>query len=86
MWVAVLGSACRVAVFMYGGLAMCFILVGLVISNDTFVAYFVLFLLRNKKNTFLIQFNVWMCGLEMFLLNQVANFQIHTTNKTGINR
>ena len=35
MWVAVLGSACRVVVFMYGGLAMCSILVGLVISNDT---------------------------------------------------
>ena len=38
----------RVAVFMYRGLAMCSILVGLVISNDTPVAYFVLFLLRNK--------------------------------------
>ena len=72
--------------FMYRGLAMCSILVGLVISNDTFAAYFVLFLLRNKKNTFLIQFNVWMCGLEMSLLNQVANFQVHATNKTGINR
>ena len=48
MWVAVLGSACRVAVFMYGGLTVCFILVGLVISNDTSAAYFVLFLLRNK--------------------------------------
>ena len=34
--------------FMYRGLAMCFILVGLVISNDTLAAYFVLFLLRNK--------------------------------------
>ena len=39
----------RVAVFMYRGLAMCSILVGLVISNDTFAAYFVLFMLRNKK-------------------------------------
>ena len=48
MWVVVLVSACRVAVFMYvyvwrvavlmyGGLAVavCSILVGLVISNDT---------------------------------------------------
>ena len=48
MWVAVFVSACRVAVFMYGGLqclcmfmygglvvAVCSILVGLVISNDT---------------------------------------------------
>ena len=34
--------------FMYRGLAMCSILVGLVISNDTHAAYFVLFLLRNK--------------------------------------
>ena len=48
MWVAVLVSACRAAVFMYGGLAVCFILVGLVISNDTPATYFVLFLLRNK--------------------------------------
>ena len=56
MWVVVLGSACRVAVFMYGGLAVfmyrglavCSILVRLVISNDTLAAYFVLFLLRNK--------------------------------------
>ena len=37
-------------------------------------------------NTFFIQFNVWMCGLEMSLLNQVADFQVHATNKTGINR
>ena len=37
-------------------------------------------------NTFLIQFNVWMCELEMSLLNQVADFQVHTTNKIGINR
>ena len=35
--------------FMYRGLAVCSILVGLVISNDTFAAYFVLFMLRNKK-------------------------------------
>ena len=48
MWVAVLGSACRVTVFMYKGLAVCSILVGLVISNNTPAAYFVLFLLRNK--------------------------------------
>ena len=48
MWVDVLGSACKVAMFMYGGLAVCSILVGLVISNDTPAAYFVLFLLRNK--------------------------------------
>ena len=49
MWAAVLVSACRVAVFMYGGLSVCSILVGLVISNDTHpAAYFVLFLLRNK--------------------------------------
>ena len=48
MWVAVLGSACRVAVFMYRGLAVCSILVGLVISNNTPATYFVLFLLRNK--------------------------------------
>ena len=48
MWVAMLSSACRVAVFMYRGLAVCSILVGLVISNDTPAAYFVLFLLRNK--------------------------------------
>ena len=40
MWVAVLGSACRVTVFMYGGLAMCSILVGLVISNDTHCCLF----------------------------------------------
>ena len=33
--------------FMYRGLAVCFILVGLVI-NDTPAAYFVLFMLRNK--------------------------------------
>ena len=84
MWVAVLGSACRVAMFMYGRLAVCFIWVGLVISNDTPVAYFVLFMLRNKWIPF--SFNVWMCGLEMSLLNQVADFQVHATNKTGINR
>ena len=48
MWVAVFGNACRVAVFMYRGLAVCSILVGLFISNDTPTAYFVLFLLRNK--------------------------------------
>ena len=48
MWVDVLGSACKVAMFMYGGLAVCSILVGLVISNDTPATYFVLFLLRNK--------------------------------------
>ena len=45
--------------FMYGGLAMCSILVGLVISNDTSAAYFVLFLLRNKLIHF--SFNS-MCG------------------------
>ena len=38
----------RVAMFMYKGLVVCSILVGLVISNDTLAAYFVLFLLRNK--------------------------------------
>ena len=50
----------RVAVFIYKGLGMCSILVGLVISNDTPAAYFVLFLLRNKRIHF--SFNVWMCG------------------------
>ena len=35
MWVAMLSSACRVAVFMYRGLVVCSILVGLVISNET---------------------------------------------------
>ena len=70
--------------FIYGGLAVCSILVGLVISNDTPAAYFVLFLLRNKRIHF--SFNVWMCGLEMSLLNQVADFQVHATDKTGINR
>ena len=34
--------------FMYKGLVVCSIFVGLVISNDTPAAYFVLFLLRNK--------------------------------------
>ena len=34
--------------FMHRGLAVCSILVGLVISNNTPTAYFVLFLLRNK--------------------------------------
>ena len=84
MWVAVLGSACRIVVFMYGGLAVCSILVGLVISNDTPAAYFVLFLLRIKRIHF--SFNVWMCGLEMSMLNQVADFQVHATDKTCINR
>ena len=38
-------------------------------------------------NTFRIQcVGMWMCGLEMFLLNQVADFQVHATNKTDINR
>jgi len=48
VWVVVVGSACRVAVFIYRELEMCSILVGLVISNDILAAYFVLFLLRNK--------------------------------------
>ena len=69
---------------MYGGVAVCSILVGLVISNDTLAAYFVFFLLRNKRIHF--SFNVWMCGLKMCLLNQVADFQVHATDKTGINR
>ena len=73
-----------VAVFMYEGLVVCSILVGLVISNDTLAAYFVLFLLRNKRIHF--SFNVWMCGLEMSLLNQVADFQVHAIDKTGIKR
>ena len=34
--------------FIYRGLVVCSILVGLVISNDTPAAYFVLFLLKNK--------------------------------------
>ena len=42
------GSVCRVAVLMYIGLVVCLILIGLVISNDTPAAYFVLFLLKNK--------------------------------------
>ena len=39
------GSVCRVAVLMYIRLAVCLILIGLVISNDTPTSYFVLFLL-----------------------------------------
>ena len=70
--------------FMHRGLAVCSILVGLVISNATLAAYFVLFLLRNKRIHF--SFNVWMCGLEMSLLNQVADFQVHAIDKTGIKR
>ena len=45
MWLIVVGSVCRVVVLMYIGLAVCLILIGLVISNDTLASYFVLFLL-----------------------------------------
>ena len=76
MWVAVLGNACRVAVFMYRGLAVCSILVGLVISNDTPDAYFVLFLLRNKSIHF--SFNVWMCGCVNVW---IGNVPVEPSNK-----
>ena len=66
--------------FMYGGLAVCSILVGLVISNDTLAAYFVFFLLRNKRIHF--SFNVWMCGCVNVWIGNVpvepsSKFPIH---------
>ena len=45
MWVTMVGSVCRVGSVNVLRLAMCSILVGLVISNDTPASYFVLFLL-----------------------------------------